>query len=138
MANTESTESNKVTIYSYAKVWNVEKKVYSFSNIPLPRPVNPYDFIIFMAVAGGIFLLGKIFPVIVQLPAVIRFVAIPYGIANYLMKMKLDGKNPFKYLWGCMWYFFTVRGSYLQQFKKYPDKKERIALKWNCSMGVRQ
>jgi len=131
-------EKNKVTIFSYTKVWNVEKKMYSFSNITLPRPINPFDLVAFIGVALGMLLLGKIIPVITQLPDVIRFVAIPYGIVNYLMKKKLDGKNPLRYFFDCIMYFFTVRGSYLQQFKKYADKKEKMSLKWNCSMGIRQ
>ncbi|MBD5480838.1 MAG: conjugal transfer protein [Lachnospiraceae bacterium] len=132
-------DEKKVKIYSYNKVWRVEKKIYSISNIPLPTPINPYDLLAFVGVALFMFVLGTFIPVTARIPTVIRFIAIPYGVANYAMKKKLDGKNPIKYFVGCVIYFFSARGTYLQMFKKYADrKKEKISLKWNCSMGMQQ
>lgn len=131
-------DDKKVKIYSYAKVWKIEKKIYSISNIPLPTPLNPYDLLSFVGIAIFILILGKIIPAITVIPVVLRFVAFPYIIANYLMKKKLDGKNPIKYFIGCIRYFFVVKGTYMQTFRRHPEKKERIALKWNCSMGIQQ
>ncbi len=129
-------ENRSVKIYSYKKVWKVEKKIYSISNINLPIPVNPYDLLVFLGVAIIMLILGRIIPAVAAIPTVIRFVMIPYGIAHYLMKMKLDGKNPFKFWIGCIIYFFTTKGYYIQLFKGHPDKKEKIVLKWQCSRGI--
>lgn len=129
-------ENRTVKIFSYKKVWKVEKKIYSISNINLPVPVNPYDLGAFLGIALFMLLLGKIIPIVAAIPTVIRFVIIPYGISHYLMKMKLDGKNPFKFWLGCIIYFFTTKGSFLQMFKSYPDKKEKITLNWKCSRGI--
>ena len=128
----------KVKIYSYTKVWKVEKKIYSISNVPLPRPINPYDLLAFIGAALFMLLLGFIIPVTAKLPEVIRFIGIPYAITNYLMKMKLDGKNPVKYLWGYLKYLISTKGNFIQAFKKHQDKKDKVAINWNCSRGIQQ
>lgn len=128
---------NRVTIYSYAKVWKVEKKIYSFSNLKLPIPINPYDMLYYVGVALGVMLLGKIFPFINLIPGMLRYLALPYLIATVITKVKLDGKNPLKFFGGCIRYFFTVKGNYLQTFKQHRErKKEKLQLNWNCSMGI--
>lgn len=131
-------EEKKVKIYSYTKVWKWEKKIYAISNIPLPVPVNPFDLLYFIGIALFMLILGKIIPSITAVPVVLRFVAFPYIVTNYLMKKKVDGKNPIKYFIGCMRYFFLTRGAFLQAFKRHPEKKEKITLKWQCSMGIKQ
>lgn len=128
----------RVKIYSYTKVWKVEKKIYSISNIPLPRPINPFDLLSFVGAALFMLILGFIIPVTAKLPEVIRFIGIPYGITNYLMKKKLDGKNPIKYFIGCIRYLLTMKGNYLQAFKNHADKKEKLTMSWNCSRGIMQ
>lgn len=81
-----SMEENKVKIFSYAKVWKVEKKIYSISNIPLPVPINPYDLLAFLGVALVVMIISNIIPGIGKVPVVIRYVAIPYCSVHYLMK----------------------------------------------------
>ncbi len=127
---------NTVKIYSYKKVWKVEKKIYSFSNIQLPTPINPYDILVFIGVALFMLLLGRVMPFTAKIPTVLRFLVIPYGLSTYLMKMKLDGKNPFKFFYGYLVYLFTVKGTFLQMFRSYPDKKGRVTLRWQCSRGL--
>lgn len=130
-------EEKKVKIYSYTKVWKWEKKIYAISNIPLPVPVNPFDLLYFIGIALFMLILGKIIPSITVVPVMLRFVAFPYIVTNYLMKKKVDGKNPVKYFIGCLKFLFT-KGTFLQAFKRHPDKKEKITLKWQCSMGIKQ
>lgn len=131
-------EENKVKIFSYAKVWRVEKKIYSISNIPLPVPINPYDLLAFLGVALIVMIISNIIPGVGAVPVVIRYVAIPYCCVHYLMKKKLDGKNPIKYVAGCMVYFFSVRGGFMQQFRTYPDRTKTVPINWNCSRGIRK
>lgn len=126
--------NKKVTLYSYRKAWFVEKKIYTVQNIVLPFPVNPYELLEFIAVAGIMLMAGRIFPVLEKIPAVIRYAVLPYIVVKYLMKLKLDGKNPFKYLMSLVPYFVT-RKLYVEHFKAYPDKRERVKLNWFCSRG---
>jgi len=128
----------KITIYSYSKVWKVEKKMYRLANIPLPVPINPYDLLYFAIIFVLMVFLGKILPFIAAMPTVIRFIMIPYFITGVLMKRKLDGKNPIKFFGGCIVYFLTEKASFVQLFKKYPKKSETITLNWKCSMGTRR
>lgn len=132
----EENGNRTVKIFSYKKVWNVEKKIYSISNINLPVPVNPYDLGAFLGIALFMLLLGKVIPPLAAIPTVIRFLVIPYAVSNYLMKMKLDGKNPFKFWLGCVVYMFTIKGKFLQLFTKYPDKEEKIVLNWKSGRGI--
>lgn len=129
---------DKIKIYSYTKVWKVEKKIYSISNIPLPRPINPFDLLGFIGTALFMLIMGLIIPVTANIPAVIRFIGIPYGITNYLMKKKLDGKNPIKYFAGCIRYWITTKGNFIQAFRNHQEKKENVTLTWNCSRGLMQ
>ncbi len=133
-------EENKIKIFSYAKVWKVEKKIYAISRFSLPRPISPYDLLAFAGVVLCMMLFSKLIPLLAVMPVIIRYIGIPYAIVAYLTKKKLDGKNPLKYFSGCILYFFTVRGTYLQLFHRNRNmqKKEKITLNWNCSMGVRQ
>lgn len=130
-------ENNKrLKIYSYKKVWKVEKKIYSFGNLKLPIPLNPYDLLAYAAIVVVVLILGKIFPVFNHVPAILRYVVLPYLVAKYFMTIKLDGKNPIMFLLGCARYVLTTKGSYIQNFKRYPEKKaDKLSLNWNCSMG---
>lgn len=130
---------NKVKIYSYTKVWKVEKKIYSFSNLKLPIPINPYDLLYYGVVAMGVLALGKIFPFINRIPAVLRYLALPYLVATYMTKVKLDGKNPVKFFLSYIRYCFVVRKNYLQTFRRYPDRKKgKLRLHWDCSIGIQK
>lgn len=130
-------EDKKITIYSYTKVWKIEKKMYRLVNIPLPVPVNPFDLLYFVIVFVFMVILGKLVPFIAAIPVVIRCIAIPYFITGVLMKKKLDGKNPIKFFAGCMIYYLTEKAFFTQLFKRYPKKEKAVTLHWKCSMGRR-
>lgn len=128
-------EGNRgVTLYSYRKVWFVEKKIYAFQNIVLPFPVNPYEILEFLAVVGIVMVMGRIFPVIQNVPVVLRYAALPYIIVKYLMKLKLDGKNPVKYFYGLIPYLLN-RNFYMEHFKMHYDGFGKIKMNWFCSKG---
>lgn len=129
-----SEESRSITLYSYRKVWVVEKKIYSFQNVVLPFPVNLYEILEFSIVFGIVLVLGRIFPAIQNVPVVLRFAALPYIVVKYLMKLKLDGKNPVKYFWGLIPYLIN-KGCYMEHFKMYRERAGRIKVKWYCSRG---
>ena len=91
-------KKQSVTVYSYRKVWFVEKKIYAFQNIVLPFPIAPYEVLEFLAVVGAMLVMGRIFPILNNIPVVLRYGMLPYVTVKYLMKVKLDGKNPVKFL----------------------------------------
>lgn len=128
-------EVNKVILYSYSKVWNVEKKIYALFNLVLPAPLNPYLILIYILLLGIIMLLEHSIPLLSAIPVIIRYLVLPYGGARYLMKKKLDGKNPLKYLFGLIFFLLFERGMYVERFKKYPKKRENILIEWTCSKG---
>lgn len=130
-------EEKKITIYSYTKVWKVEKRIYALYGLTLPRPVNPYDLLAAVGVALVIYVVGLIIPIITAIPAIIRLGVFPYFIAGYLMKKKLDGKTPIKFVKGYIVYLLTICGYYLQAFQKHAEREKTVKLKWKCSMGVR-
>ena len=57
-------KKQSVTVYSYRKVWFVEKKIYAFQNIVLPFPIAPYEVLEFLAVVGAMLVMGRIFPIL--------------------------------------------------------------------------
>ena len=134
MAN-NTPEVTKVTLYSYSKVWNVEKKVYALFDVILPAPINPYTIIVFVLVLLGFMGMERLIPVLSKIPTILRYMVFPYLSAQYLMKKKLDGKNPLKYLLGIILYLITERGFYIEKFTKYPLMEETIKVSWKCSKG---
>lgn len=134
MAN-NTPEVSKVTLYSYSKVWNVEKKVYALFDVILPAPINPYTIVIFILVLMVFMGLERLMPFLSKIPAILRYMVLPYLSAQYLMKKKLDGKNPLKFVLGIMLYLITEHGFYIERFTKYPAAEETIKINWKCSKG---
>lgn len=128
-------ENNKVIIYSYRKVWKIDKKLYSISNIRLPVPIDPMDLAAYGLGILTVLVLGRLIPPFQQIPWIIRFLVFPYLLSKAFFKIKPDGKNLFKYLGGCLKYFFSVRGTFIQIFKKHPQKTDTVKLSWHCSQG---
>lgn len=122
----------QLIIYSYEKVWKIEHKIYSIGNIKLPFAVNPSEALIFLGALIVTFLLN-IIPPLAALPAVIRFFLLPYFITRYLMKKKLDGKNPVMYLAGLLGYWIMESNTYIEGFRKYRDGEQVIKQNWRCS-----
>lgn len=134
MAN-NTPEVNKVTLYSYSKVWNVEKKVYALFDVILPAPINPYTIVVFILVLLVFMGLERLIPFLSNIPVILRYMVLPYLSAQYLMKKKLDGKNPLKFVLGIMLYLVTEHSFYIERFTKYPAAEETIKINWKCSKG---
>ena len=125
----------QVTIYSYQKVFKWEKKIYTIGNVNLPAPVNPYDLLAFATLAGLMFLLSALIPLLNQIHGMVRYILFPGMATAFFRKKKLDGKNPVKYFAGCVRYLLTIKGTFRQLFQKYPEKSQKLSLHWDCSMG---
>jgi hypothetical protein len=128
-------EIPKINLYSYSKAWNVEKKIYSIFNMVLPAPVNPFMVLLFFVLICFMMILERIVPVLVFIPGVLRYLAFPFLGAIYLMKKKLDGKNPLKYLFGVIQHVFIERGSYIERFSSHRHGSYTLKLDWSCGRG---
>lgn len=128
-------ENKKITIYSYAKVWKVEKKIYNLGNIIFPVPIELWNAVCFAAVVFWVCIFQKIFPVITTIPVIVRLGVIPYGIMYLLRKIKLDGKNPVKYFAGVFVHLLYERYICLERFVSFRGSREHLYVNWNCSMA---
>lgn len=129
-------EEKKITLYSYSKVWRVEKKIYAFGNIILPCPIGIYDLLYFIIFAFIMTIFGNLIPIITEVPIIIRLVIVPYFAGRFVQKKKLDGKNPIKYFFGYIKYVFVDKGTYIERFNKKNDKTEKeVKINWVCSKG---
>ena len=124
-------KKQSVTVYSYRKVLFVEKKIYAFQNIVLPFPIAPYEVLEFLAVVGAMLVMGRIFPILNNIPVVLRYGMLPYVTVKYLIKVKLDGKNPVKYFCGYLRFLFT-RKKCIERFRTCRDHGVTVRINWNC------
>lgn len=122
------------TIYSYPKAWKLDNKIYSFMNYKLPAALDLRQILYFSVVLLVMLGLSK-FPPIARLPWVLRFLVAPYAIGNFLLKKKLDGKNPIRYFLGWVRYL-TQRGQYLEHFTFRPARQAKERLRWYCVKGT--
>ena len=125
----------KIKIYSYQKVWKVEKKVYAIMNLILPMPINPVEAASFLGAAIGIAICAKLLPFIAWIPGSVRYLRLPYMITRYMMKKKRDGKNPFLFLVGYMHYLLQIKGTYLEGWVRHRNTCRIKKIDWYCSRG---
>jgi len=126
------TDNARVTVYSYNKVWKTENRIYAIQNIILPVPIKPQELLYFFGAAAVVFILSALLPFIAMIPFILRYVALPYGATQFLLKKKLDGKMPLKYLYDYVIYL-TGKGENIERFTKCSgSEKERIRVDWFC------
>lgn len=114
-----------VTVRTYAAVWTWERRIYRLERVRLPMPVTFRWIGLF---AGTLLLvvvpLGKVLP----LPwPVIWYTVVPWLVADYLSKARLDGKTPLAWLQTLIsWALMPKRYSMGQPIK--PGKRRRMRL----------
>ena len=128
-------KSKKIIIYSYIKVWKVEKKIYAIQNLRFPFPVAPWFAGYFVGSLIFCFILSVMIPGLNWIPGVVRLGVCPYGIAKFLMTQKLDGKNPLFYLKDLILFLIFEQGTVVDHFRNIPEKERAIRLNWKCSEG---
>ena len=127
--------SEKITLYSYHKIWKIEKKIYAIQNIVLPIPIDPWELLYFGATWVVCNVIFGLLPGVSNIPVMIRSIMLPFAISKFLMTKKLDGKNPLRYLLGVITFLFVEQGKSVEFFQTTPDKEATIKLTWNCSEG---
>lgn len=130
----EEKPAEKILLYSYRKVWRIEKKLYAIQNFALPVPIDPWQ-LLYFGVAWVIcnLIIGSI-PGFKAIPVVIRSVLIPMAMARFAMTKRLDGKTPLRYFAGMFIYLLTEYGKCLEHFKSVPQESKTLKFDWNCSM----
>ena len=127
--------SEKITLYSYHKIWKIEKKIYAIQNIVLPIPNDPWELLYFGATWVVCNVIFGLLPGVSNIPVMIRSIMLPFAISKFLMTKKLDGKNPLRYMLGVITFLFVEQGKSVEFFQTTPDKEATIKLTWNCSEG---
>ena len=122
-----------VVIRSYPKVWDIESRIYSVLDLRLPAPVETRAVLYYGVVLLTVVLLQRIFPFLSGLPWAIRYAIIPGVAAWALMKKKLDGKAPHRFLFSLLVYLLH-KGQYVSGFQYYA-KRRRERLRWFCRRG---
>ena len=127
--------SEKITLYSYHKIWKIVKKIYAIQNIVLPIPIDPWELLYFGATWVVCNVIFGLLPGVSNIPVMIRSIMLPFAISKFLMTKKLDGKNPLRYMLGVITFLFVEQGKSVEFFQTTPDKEATIKLTWNCSEG---
>ena len=127
--------SEKITLYSYHKIWKIEKKIYAIQNMVLPIPIDPWELLYFGATWVVCNVIFGLLPGVSNIPVMIRSIMLPFAISKFLMTKKLDGKNPLRYMLGVITFLFVEQGKSVEFFQTTPDKEATIKLTWNCSEG---
>ena len=127
--------SEKITLYSYHKIWKIEKKIYAIQNIVLPIPIDPWELLYFGATWVVCNVIFGLLPGVSNIPVMIRSIMLPFAISKFLMTKKRDGKNPLRYMLGVITFLFVEQGKSVEFFQTTPDKEATIKLTWNCSEG---
>lgn len=121
-----------VIISTHEKAWKYEKKVYAISNWKLPVPVNLSR----MGYFGiGLFLMlivSKI-PLIAMIPAVIRYLLVPFLIMKFLARITFDGKSPLRWLAGFFGYARESRS--VSRFKSAEPESDGV---FSCALKARR
>lgn len=100
-------EEIEITLRSYSNIWRVEKVLEHLNGLKIPSTHIEYFlyYIGCLAVEGMILF---IIPPLREMSVVLIF-GIPYGIATFLKKVKLDGKNPIKFFGSLLKYAFSPK-----------------------------
>lgn len=111
----------EILLRSYSGIWRVEKVIEHLNGVKIPSTHIEYVlyYIASLAVEGLILL---IIPPLRDMSVLLIF-GIPYGVATFLKKVKLDGKNPVKFFGSLLKYAFSPK-SYVR-FR--PCNKEKYA-----------
>lgn len=85
-------------IKSYTSIWNVEKVLYSLSDLQLPFPVTFTQIAWFIAVLFLVIVFGDMPPFSMTDNVLLKYVVIPVGTAWFMSKKAFDGKKPYSFL----------------------------------------
>lgn len=114
-------ERDYVILRTYENVWKTPFKIYSIENFKLWVPINPWELLYFLFGLVVVFVLGRVLPFINAIPFIIRYIAIPFGIMKFFTKIKLDGKQPHKFIFDFL--VFKAGNKRLERFQAVNEIK---------------
>lgn len=118
-------EDGKVLLRSYNRAWKYERKIYAIDKLRLIIPIAVEELEYFVVGLLLTLMLLKILPFLNELPFIIRFLLLPYGLMKFLTKKKFDGKPAHKFLIGYVQYLMLPNAfSRFEPYLKY--KKGRF------------
>ncbi|AGA60008.1 hypothetical protein Theco_4004 (plasmid) [Thermobacillus composti KWC4] len=115
-------ESPRVTVSNYTKIWNWDWVIYAFEGKKLPVPANIRAIGIFVACLIFWSIVGNI--LLFFLPKGYIYIVFP-GLSTWLiMKQKLDGKAPHKWLLAMILYW--MRPKHLRRYRLIVHNKHYV------------
>ncbi|MCM3130522.1 TcpE family conjugal transfer membrane protein (plasmid) [Paenibacillus urinalis] len=111
-------ESPRVTVSNYSKIWTWDWVIYAFEGKKLPVPANVRAIGTFFACLVFWSIFGKI---LFFLPDAYIYVVLPFVSAWLIMKQKLDGKAPHKWLLSMI--FHWIRPKHLRRYRPIQHNK---------------
>ncbi|MGV8149586.1 MAG: TcpE family conjugal transfer membrane protein [Alkaliphilus sp.] len=119
-----------IILRTYGSVWKFERQIYSVEKIKLLVPVKPNEVLYFFVSIIIVMLLSKI-PLVSNIPAVLRYLIIPFFSTKFFTKQKLDGKLPHKFFIDFLVYSFSAKK--IEKFKAI-DQARKTRFVTNSSM----
>lgn len=114
-------EEQEIILKSYSNIWKIERRLEHVGGVKIPSTAIENALYYIACLSIEIFIM-LIIPLFRGMPVIVIF-GLPYLVATFLKKVKLDGKNPLK--------FFNSLIKYLISPKVYvrfrPQKRNNIA-----------
>ncbi|HEY3367296.1 MAG TPA: TcpE family conjugal transfer membrane protein [Symbiobacteriaceae bacterium] len=104
-------------------MWTLERVIYKIEGVRLPIAVTFRQVGLFLSAVAGMAVLSRI-PIVVRLPATVRYVLAPSLITWYLTKQSLDGKPPHRWLLSLVRYWLGPQR--LLNFRPRPPMPRRL------------
>lgn len=115
-------EQDAITLRTYAKAWKFDTVIYSVGDVTLPFAVNITQAGFFAASLLITMIICAVIPPLGKLPFMIKFVIIPFAGMKAATSLKLEGKQPHKWIFGFFKYL-VIQPKLLSRFKKYTSPK---------------
>ncbi len=110
-----------IILRTYGSVWKFERTIYSVEGIKLLVPVKPNEVLYFFVSIIIVVLLSKI-PFISNVPAVLRYLIVPFFLTKFFTKQKLDGKLPHKFFVDFLVYKFSAKK--IEKFRAIQEQRK--------------
>lgn len=112
--NQELQERPRLVVNNYTDIWKWDLVLYAVHGHKLPWPANLKVLAIFTVNVFVFMFLGH--TLLFFLPFTWKYIAAPAGVTYLLHKLKLDGKDPHKWMWGMI--LFLLRPKTLYRYQK--------------------
>ena len=99
-------------IKSYTNIWSIEKALYSLNDLSLPFPVTVSQITFFVIALFAVIFLGQFPPLSLIDNALIKYLAVPVGVAWFMSQKTFDGKRPYRFLYSAVLFLFRPKMTY--------------------------